>query len=43
MKKISDIARTLKVGIENIYLVSSETAYGKDLVVNRIYQFVDGE
>ena len=31
------------VGIENIYLISSETAYGKDNIVNRIYQFVDGE
>ena len=43
MKKISDIARDLKVGIENIYLISSETAYGKDIIVDRLYQFVDGE
>ena len=42
-KKLSDIAAKLKVGIENIYLISSETAYGKDNIVNRIYQFVDGE
>lgn len=43
MKKISDIAKALKVGIENIYLISSETAYGKDIIVDRLYQFVDGE
>jgi GTP-binding protein len=43
MKKINDIAQTLKVGIENIYLVSSETAYGKTAVIERLYQFVDGE
>ena len=42
-KKLQDIATKLKVGIENIYLISSETAYGKDNIVNRIYQFVDGE
>lgn len=43
MKKISDIAKALKVGVENIYLISSETAYGKDIIVERLYQFVDGE
>ena len=42
-KKLQDIATTLKVGVENIYLISSETAYGKDNIVGRIYQFVDGE
>ena len=41
-RKLADIANTLKVGIENIYLISSETSYGKDNIVNRIYQFVDG-
>ena len=43
MKKVNDIASTLKVGIENIYLISSETAYGKTAVIERLYQFVDGE
>ena len=43
MKKISDIAKELKVGVENIYLISSETAYGRDIIVDRLYQFVDGE
>ena len=43
MKKVGDIAKALKVGIENIYLISSETAYGKDIIVERLYQFVDGE
>ena len=43
MQRLTDIAGALKVGVENIYIVSSETAYGKDSLVNRIYQFVDGE
>lgn len=43
MKKLTDIASTLKIGVENIYIVSSETSYGKDSLINRIYQFVDGE
>lgn len=43
MRKLGDIATALKVGLENIYLVSSETSFGKDNLVNRIYQFVDGE
>ena len=43
MKKVNDIASTLKVGIENIYLISSETAFGKNAIVERLYQFVDGE
>ena len=42
LKKLTDIAQTLKIGIENIYLISSETAYGRDAIVDRIYQFVDG-
>ena len=41
--KLQAIATKLKVGVENIYLISSETAYGKDNIVKRIYQFVDGE
>ena len=43
MKKVADIAKALRVGVENIYLISSETAYGKDGIVERLYQFVDGE
>ena len=43
MRKVADIAKALKVGVENIYLISSETAYGKDIIVERLYQFVDGE
>ena len=42
LKKLTDIAQTLKIGIENIYLISSETSYGKDAIVERIYQFVSG-
>ncbi len=42
IKKLTDIASTLKIGIENIYLISSETSFGKDAIVDRIYQFVSG-
>ena len=42
IKKLTDIAQTFKIGVENIYLISSETSYGKDMVVDRIYQFVNG-
>ena len=42
MKKISDIARELKVGVENIYLISSETAYGKDIIDEGNYHKVSG-
>ena len=41
--KLQAIATKLKVGVENIYLISSETAYGRDSIVERLYQFVDGE
>lgn len=41
--KLSNIASTLKVGVENIYLVSSETGFGKDALVDRLYQFVEGK
>lgn len=41
-QKLSAIANAFKVGTENIYLASSETAFGKDDLVKRIYQFVDG-
>ena len=43
MKKISAIANTFNLGVENIYLCSSETAYGKDALIDRIYQFVSGD
>lgn len=42
LKKLTDIAQTLKIGVENIYLISSETSYGKETIVERIYQFISG-
>lgn len=42
MQKISVIANTFNLGVENIYQTSSETALGKDALIERIYQFVDG-
>ena len=42
LKKLTDIAQTLKIGIENIYLISSETSFGKETIIDRIYQFING-
>jgi len=42
LKKLTDIAQTLKIGVENIYLISSETSYGKETIIERIYQFISG-
>lgn len=41
IKNLQSIANTFNVGIENIYLTSSEESFGKDELVERIYQFVD--
>ena len=43
LKNLTEIAQTLKIGVENIYSISSETSYGKESIIDRIYQFVDGE
>lgn len=42
LKKLTDIAQTLKIGVENIYVISSETSFGKEMIVERIYQFLGG-
>ena len=36
------IASKLKIGIDNIYVTSSETRYGKEKIIDRILQFVNG-
>lgn len=41
IQKLSAIANTFNVGIENIYLTSSETAFGKANLLDRIYQFIE--
>ncbi|MBQ8425944.1 MAG: YihA family ribosome biogenesis GTP-binding protein [Clostridia bacterium] len=43
IQKLTAIAHTFNVGLENIYLTSSETAFGKANLLDRIYQFIDGE
>lgn len=43
MPKIVNIANTLNLGVENIYQTSAETAFGREPLIERIYQFVDGE
>lgn len=42
-KAVNQIAATLKVGKDNIYITSSETKFGKESVLNRLWQFVDGD
>lgn len=39
-KNLNSIAYKLKVGEGNIFVVSSETGYGKQNLIDRIYQFV---
>ena len=41
-RKIMDIAGKLKVAKENIFLVSNETHYGKDKVLAKIEQLLNG-
>ena len=41
LKNLQEIANTLNVGIQNIYITSSEESYGRDELVERIYQFID--
>lgn len=41
-QKLITIANTFNMGIDNIFLTSAETKFGKDALVERIYQFVDG-
>lgn len=39
-KKLNDIAGKLKVGVDNVYVSSSETGLGKQKIIERIYQFI---
>ena len=41
-EKLITIAKTFNIGVDNIFVTSSETSFGKDALVERIYQFVDG-
>ena len=41
-KNVVMIAKAFKIGIDNIFVVSSETKFGKEKVVDRIWQFVIG-
>ncbi len=40
LQKLSQIANTFNVGVQNIFVASSEDSTGKDALVERIYQFV---
>lgn len=42
-KHVSEIAATLKVGQDNIYVVSNRDGYGKDKITERIAQFVENK
>lgn len=41
LKNLQNIANTFNVGLQNIFLTSSEDAFGKDELTERIYQFVE--
>lgn len=40
MQKLCQIANTFNMGKDNIYLTSSENSFGKQELVDRIYQFI---
>lgn len=40
MKNIMEIAAALKVGVENVFVASSVDGYGRENLLDRIYQFV---
>ena len=39
-KSLNGIAFKFKVGVDNIFVTSSQTGYGKQKLIDRIYQFV---
>ena len=41
-RNINRIAAKLKVGEGNIFVISNETRYGKEQVIDRLYQFIGG-
>ena len=41
IKNLTQIAAKLKVGIDNIFVTSAETSYGKQNLIDRIYQFIE--
>ena len=41
IRRVKDIALAFKVATDNIFLTSSETGFGKQELVDRIYQFVE--
>ncbi len=41
-KNVVAIAKAFKIGIDNIFVTSSETKFGRDQIINRIWQFVVG-
>ena len=40
-EKLITIAKTFNIGVDNIFITSSENLFGKDALIERIYQFVD--
>lgn len=40
MQKLTSIANTFNMGKDNVFLTSSETGFGKQELIDRIYQFV---
>ena len=42
-KNVVAIAKAFKIGIDNIFVTSAETKFGRDKIIDRIWQFAKGE
>ena len=42
-KNVVQIAKAFKIGIDNIFVTSAETKFGREQIINRIWQFAKGE
>lgn len=41
-KNVVAIAKAFKIGIDNIFVTSAETRFGRDQIIDRIWQFANG-
>ena len=43
LKNVNAIAAKLKIGVGNVFVISNETRFGKQEIVDRLYQFIGGQ
>ena len=41
-KNVVEIAKAFKIGIDNIFITSAETKFGREQIIERIWQFTQG-